>query len=147
MNMHRRRERPDVPVNQLENVVRRALERGRLPDLLFDEADGRGSLFMNRILRAITALPAVDRVLAADQVKSRFVRKIVSWGVDNRDNSYQGVYPCGWFLTRCWIPARGDSEESRAIALFPWVSSRGLQGSPRGRLRRDPRGDSSFGQT
>src|SRR5680860_993798 len=78
-----------------------------------------------------------------------------SWGVDNRDNSYQGVYPCGWFLTRCWIPARRDSEESRAIALFPWVSSRGLQGSPRGSLRRDPRGDprgrlrgdSSFGQT
>ena len=80
MNMHRRRERPDVPVNKIEYVVRRALERGRLPDLLFDEADGRGSLFMNRILRAITALPAVDRVLAADQVKSRFVRKIVELG-------------------------------------------------------------------
>ena len=78
--MHRRRERPDVPVNKIEYVVRRALERGRLSDLLFDEADGRGSLFMNRILRAITALPAVDRVLAADQVKSRFVRKMVELG-------------------------------------------------------------------
>lgn len=76
MGLHRRSERPDVPANRIEYVVRRALERGRLADLLFDGAAGRGSRFMNGALRAIMSLPAAERVLASEQVKSRFVRRV-----------------------------------------------------------------------
>jgi hypothetical protein len=72
--MERRAEQPYVPANTIERVVRMALERGRLPHLLFDAGASRGSRFLNRAVRALCALPPVERALASEQVRSRFVR-------------------------------------------------------------------------
>jgi len=63
-----------VPSSAVEKMVRMAIERGRLADLLFDEGAGLGSRFLHHAVRALTRLPVASRVLAGEQVKSRFVR-------------------------------------------------------------------------
>ncbi|MBI2901365.1 MAG: 4Fe-4S dicluster domain-containing protein [Planctomycetes bacterium] len=74
MHVKRREERPAVPVNTIERSLRMAIERGKLPHLLFDEGEGRGSRFLNRVLQALAALPPAQKALASEQVRSRFVR-------------------------------------------------------------------------
>lgn len=78
MRMVRRSDRSYVPKNAIERMLRMALERGRLADLLFDEGAGRGSRFLNQVVRTLTALPGSQRLLAAEQVRSRFVRAALS---------------------------------------------------------------------
>jgi ferredoxin len=73
MHMERRPARPHVPVNSVERIVRMSLERGRLPHLLFDAGKNRSSRFFNSVLRALCALPPVEKALASNQVRSRFV--------------------------------------------------------------------------
>ncbi|HSN14924.1 MAG TPA: 4Fe-4S dicluster domain-containing protein, partial [Anaeromyxobacteraceae bacterium] len=63
-----------VPANAAERMVRMAIERGRLADLLFDQGAGLGSRFLHHAVRALTNLPPAARLLAAEQAKSRFVR-------------------------------------------------------------------------
>jgi ferredoxin len=74
MRMHRRAQTPKVPVNAVEKLVRNALEKNRLADLVFDQVHGPGGRFLNRTLDAILGLPPVKRVLASEQLRSRFVR-------------------------------------------------------------------------
>jgi hypothetical protein len=54
------------------------LERGRLADLLVDGTAGRGPAFANAVLATIISLPPAERMLASEQVKSRFVRYALS---------------------------------------------------------------------
>jgi hypothetical protein len=51
-----------------------AIERGRLADLLVDQGASRGSHFLGSVVKALTRLPAAERALASEQVRSRFVR-------------------------------------------------------------------------
>ena len=67
-------QKPFVPDSTLERSLRMALERGKLPDLVFDQTQGRGMRFLNRALRALTRLPGAERAIASEQMKSRFVR-------------------------------------------------------------------------
>ncbi len=66
------RPRP-VPANTVERVVRMALERNRLAELLFDEGAGLGQRFLHRAVDAIVSLPPAKALLAREQVRSRFV--------------------------------------------------------------------------
>ncbi|HET6922513.1 MAG TPA: 4Fe-4S binding protein, partial [Anaeromyxobacteraceae bacterium] len=63
-----------VPRNSVEKAVRQALERNQLADLLFDGGDGLGSRFLHDAVKALTALPPAQKLLASEQVRSRFVR-------------------------------------------------------------------------
>ncbi len=63
-----------VPADAVERMVRMAIERGRLADLLFDEGAGTWPRFLHHAVRALTRLPVASRLVAAEQVKSRFVR-------------------------------------------------------------------------
>lgn len=74
----RREGRPRVPANSVEKALRMALERGRLPDLLFDAGAGPGPRALNRLLRALCSLPPVERALASEQVRSRLVRRVLA---------------------------------------------------------------------
>jgi ferredoxin len=74
MTMRPREQRPHVPANSLERSLRMALEKGRLPHLLFDQGAGRGSRFLNQALQVLCRMPPAERVLASRQVHSRFVR-------------------------------------------------------------------------
>jgi NAD-dependent dihydropyrimidine dehydrogenase PreA subunit len=67
------RPRP-VPANAVERVVRQALERNRLAELLFDEGAGLGARFLHHAVDAITRLPPAQALLANEQVRSRFVK-------------------------------------------------------------------------
>jgi ferredoxin len=62
-----------VPATAVERMVRMAIERGRLADLLFDEGAGLGSRFLHHAVRALTRLPPAAKLLATEQAKSRFV--------------------------------------------------------------------------
>ena len=73
LTMVRRPQAPHVPLNAVEYLTRRMLERGRLADLLVDGAAGRGPAFANAVLGAILALPPAQKLLASEQVQSRFV--------------------------------------------------------------------------
>jgi ferredoxin len=66
------RPRP-VPASSVERVVRMALERNRLAELLFDEGAGLGSRFLHHAVDAIVKLPPAQALLATEQVRSRFV--------------------------------------------------------------------------
>jgi Pyruvate/2-oxoacid:ferredoxin oxidoreductase delta subunit len=72
--MVRRPQAPHVPLNAVEHLTRRMLEQGRLADLLVDGASGRGPAFANAVLGAILKLPPAEKLLASEQVQSRFVR-------------------------------------------------------------------------
>jgi ferredoxin len=71
------RARP-VPANGIERVIRMALERNRLAELLFDEGEGLGARFLHRAVEAIVKLPPAQALLASEQVRSRFVRAALS---------------------------------------------------------------------
>ncbi|MCK5378635.1 MAG: 4Fe-4S binding protein [Acidobacteria bacterium] len=74
MTMKRRPIQPMVPRTSMERILRMSIERGKLPDLLFDQGAGRGSRFLNQALHGLTALGPIERAIASEQVKSRFVR-------------------------------------------------------------------------
>ncbi len=78
MKMERRRRTPHVPENVIERIVRGTLEHGRLAHLLFDQGDGRGARFLNQVVQAICALGPMERALASEQLRSRFVRFALS---------------------------------------------------------------------
>ena len=67
-----------VPSSSLEKVVRQALERNRLADLLVDAGESLGSRVLHGIVEALTSLPPAERLLASEQVRSRFVRAALS---------------------------------------------------------------------
>ncbi|MHB8872643.1 MAG: 4Fe-4S dicluster domain-containing protein [Myxococcaceae bacterium] len=67
----RRHKRPKIPKNAIEKAVRMAVERGRLAHLVFDEDQ---QPILNRVLKAVTSLPPAQKLLASEQLKSRFVR-------------------------------------------------------------------------
>jgi ferredoxin len=73
LTMVRRPRAPHVPLNAVEYLTRRMLERGRLADLLVDGAAGRGPAFANAVLGAILSLPPAAKLLASEQMQSRFV--------------------------------------------------------------------------
>jgi ferredoxin len=74
MHVERRDEQPTVPRDSVEKALRMALERGHLGDMLYQEGLARGVGFLGEALRALLALPAAQRVMASEQVRSRFLR-------------------------------------------------------------------------
>jgi ferredoxin len=78
LGLERRPEQPYVPANSVEFAVRSMMERGRVADHLIDGTAGRGPAFANAVIRTILSLPPVDRLVASEQVRSRFVRFALS---------------------------------------------------------------------
>lgn len=78
LQLQRRPQQRHIPANTVEFLTRAMLERGRLADLLIDGTAGRGPAFANAVLRTILSLPPVERLVAAEQVRSRFVRFALS---------------------------------------------------------------------
>jgi ferredoxin len=78
LGLERRPAQRYVPANSVEFAVRSMLERGRVADLLIDGTAGRGPAFANAVVRTILSLPPADRLIASEQVRSRFVRFALS---------------------------------------------------------------------
>lgn len=78
LRMERRPDQRHVPLNSVEFLVRMMLERGRLADLFIDGTAGRGPAFANAILTTLLRLPPLERLMAREQVRSRFVEVALS---------------------------------------------------------------------
>ena len=74
MHMHRRTIQPYVPQTAVERAIRQALEHQKLPHLLFDAGAGRGPRMANLMLQALCRLPPVERLVASEQLRSRFIQ-------------------------------------------------------------------------
>jgi len=77
--MKRGGRRGDVPKTGMERVVRMALERGNLAELMADDGS-TGGRFLAGILGSLERLPPVQKVMAREQVRSRFVKMLLGKG-------------------------------------------------------------------
>lgn len=67
-----------TPVNTAHRLVLMAIERGKLQNLIFDNQAHLSHRAMAAILGAILRLPPVKRMMAGDQMKSRYLERILS---------------------------------------------------------------------
>ncbi len=74
-----RRERVITPVDSTHRTVAMAVERGTLQHLVFDNHGVASHRAMAAILGAILRLPPVKRSMAAGQLGSRYLEKLIEW--------------------------------------------------------------------
>lgn len=77
LNLVARGQRVVTPVNTAHRVVLMAIERGKLPQLIFDRPDKWSHRTMATILGAILKLPPAKRLLANQQVKSKYLERLL----------------------------------------------------------------------
>jgi Na+-translocating ferredoxin:NAD+ oxidoreductase RNF subunit RnfB len=76
LRMEPKRERVLVPESAWERAVLMAIERGKFPNLLFDDFDRLDHAALRVITRIVVALPPVKKALLAGQVQSRFFQAL-----------------------------------------------------------------------
>ena len=76
LRMEPRKERVLVPETAWERAVLMAIERGKFPNLLFDDFERIDHAVLRAITRIVVALPPVKKALLAGQVQSRFFRAL-----------------------------------------------------------------------
>ncbi len=77
MYMKERPQRVFTPEDNMDRLIRAAVERGTVHHLLFDDPENISSRAMNLALGALLALPPAKQLLAVDQIKSLFVKTLV----------------------------------------------------------------------
>ena len=77
LKMERAEGRRHIPANAMERSLRMVIENGRLGYFLFDEGAGRGHKFLNRVCRVLNDLPGAQKILASEQVSSRFLKSVL----------------------------------------------------------------------
>ncbi len=73
-----RKVRVITPLNSVHRLVMMAIERGKLHHLIVDEQVMANQRLMAQILRVLLALPPLKRVLASEQVKSRYLEALLA---------------------------------------------------------------------
>jgi formate hydrogenlyase subunit 6/NADH:ubiquinone oxidoreductase subunit I len=76
LSMEPRRERVFVPETAWHRAVLMAIERGKFPNLLFDDFERLDHAVLRVITRIVVGLPPVKKALLAGQVQSRFFRAL-----------------------------------------------------------------------
>jgi NAD-dependent dihydropyrimidine dehydrogenase PreA subunit len=77
IKMESRPERVITPLNSVHRVVMMAVERGKLQDLIFDNRVLWSHRALAALLGAILKLPPLQKALASQQVKSRYLETLV----------------------------------------------------------------------
>jgi ferredoxin len=80
LKLQSRTSRVITPVDSVHRVVWMAIERGCLPELIFDNQALYSHRAMAAILGAILKLPPARQVLASQQLKSRYLERLITWG-------------------------------------------------------------------
>jgi hypothetical protein len=75
-----RPQRVITPVNSVHRIVLVAIERGLLPNLIFDNQALASHRVMAAILGGILRLPPIHQALASEQMRSRYLVKLLEWG-------------------------------------------------------------------
>jgi len=78
IRMDARAARVITPVNSAHRSVLMAIERGKLQNLVFDNQALASHRAMAAILGAILRLPPVKRAMASEQMKSRYLERLLS---------------------------------------------------------------------
>lgn len=73
-----------TPVDNIHRAVLMAIERGKLQHLIFDNQLLASHRAMAALLGAVLQLPPVKRTLAGEQMKSRYLVKLIDWYTRNR---------------------------------------------------------------
>ncbi len=68
-----------TPVNSTHRVVVMAIERGKLQNLFFDNRVLWSHRALAAVLGVILKLPPIKQLLATQQVKSRYLERLVAW--------------------------------------------------------------------
>jgi len=68
-----------TPVDSVHRIVVMAIERGKLQELIFDNQILFSHRALAALLGAILKLAPVKRVLASEQMKSRYLVKLLQW--------------------------------------------------------------------
>lgn len=80
IHLESRPQRVITPLHSTHRTVVMAIERGMLPNLIFDNP----ALFSHRVLAAILGviirLPPIKQTLANEQMKSRYLERLLTWG-------------------------------------------------------------------
>jgi Pyruvate/2-oxoacid:ferredoxin oxidoreductase delta subunit len=77
LSMEAREKRIFTPEDNMDRLIRAAVERGTIHHMLFDDPDSVTSRGMNLALGALLSLPPAKQLLAIDQIKSTFVKTLV----------------------------------------------------------------------
>lgn len=78
LSLRERAQRVITPVNSVHRVVMMAVERGGLEDLIFDNRVLWNHRAMAAVLGAVLRLPPIQRTLASQQVKSRYLENLIT---------------------------------------------------------------------
>jgi len=79
MSLIPRARRMFTPVDSVHRIVVMAIERGKLQELIFDNQVLYSHRALAALLGAILKLTPVKRVLASEQMKSRYLVKLLQW--------------------------------------------------------------------
>jgi ferredoxin len=82
LHLNSREKRVITPVNSAHRVVMMAVERGNLQNLIFDNQVLWNHRALAAVLGVILNLPPVQRVLASEQVKSRYLETLIMKYID-----------------------------------------------------------------
>jgi ferredoxin len=77
LRMEERTERVFTPVNSAHRIVLMAIERGQLQNLVFDQQAHLSHRAMAAILGVILKLPPVKQALASEQLRSRYLERLL----------------------------------------------------------------------
>ena len=80
LKLEERGERVIVPVTSVHRTVLMAIEQNMLPNLIFDNHALASHRTMAAILGGILRLPPLHQALASQQVRSRYLVKLLDWG-------------------------------------------------------------------
>jgi ferredoxin len=77
IHLEYRPERVITPINGTHRIVRMAIERGKLQDLIFDNRVLWSHRALAAVLGVILRLPPVKQALASEQIKSRYLETVI----------------------------------------------------------------------
>jgi ferredoxin len=80
LRLEQRPQQVITPVDSAHKTVLMAIERGMLPNLIFDNQALTSHRVMAAILGGILRLPPVKQAMASEQVRSRYLVKLLDWG-------------------------------------------------------------------
>jgi ferredoxin len=80
LSLKPRAERVITPLDSTHRSVMMAIERGVLQNLIFDDRTLFSHRAMAAILGVILNLPPVKQALASEQMKSRYLARLIEWG-------------------------------------------------------------------
>jgi len=80
IKLEERGERVILPVSSVHRTVLMAIEQNMLPNLIFDNQALASHRTMAAILGGILRLPPIQQAMASQQVRSRYLVKLLDWG-------------------------------------------------------------------